>query len=327
MTLHPWFPSTKLPPHEHWPIEEYSPIRLLGEGGMAQLYLVESTGPREGSTRQPFALKRLRPHLAREPEARVMFRDEIRLIRCLQHPSIVRYLDAQEDGEVQYLVVEYIEGCNLQMLLHWMMKEQQTLHWTHAYHIALGVATGIAYLHHATDKEQHPLDIVHRDLSPANILLQRDGAVKLTDFGVSMHKLMIRQTWGEDLRGQFAYLAPELLFGQAADQRSDIFSWGVTMWETFAGQRLFDAENPEAILNQVREATIPPLASVSPETPKALCHIIDHALQRERQRRYSSSSLLLHDWKSLQPTEAQTQPTHSLLDLIAALSREPTNSH
>lgn len=302
----------------------YKPVGLLNEGGMAQLFLAQDCG--ESCGESWVVLKVLRPHLRHEPQARAMFRDEIRLLRCLSHPNIVRFVDACEDSDLLYLVLEYVDGCDLKTFLTFCFDtEPEPFPWILASQIALQILEGLAYLHNATTEQNRPLHLVYRDLSPSNVLLSMEGQVKLTDFGSSWYQQMFRDTIGQEWRGKFAYLAPELLAGQPADQRSDIFSWGVTVWELFAGRPLFVASNPEAVLQQVRTQPIPFLQEMRPDMPTELCDMVARTLERDPHQRINNTLALLEHWLFFLQTphcqQAHTRLTYGLAEKISRCMR------
>ncbi len=307
-------PEILLPPGM-WPCPAFQPVQLLHQTRAAQLYLAvpkvhdltSEEIPTVHATLSPeqVVVKLLAPHLSEEHEARVLFRDEIRLLQHLHHPCIVHCWEAQEEGPLPYVVMEYIQGCDLGVLLQHQLDTHCPLPWTQSYRIASGILQGLVYLHNTTDEQDRNLGVVYRDLAPANVLLGVQGEVKLIDFGLATHKRMVRFTVGDSLRGTFAYLAPELLEDAAATRLSDIFAWGVLAWETFTGQRLFDAPHPDAILRQLREKPILPVHQVNADVPYKLSEWIQRALERDRTLRPSTSEALKEAWTALAPTSSQ----------------------
>jgi serine/threonine-protein kinase len=300
---------------------KYRILQKLAEGGTAKLDLAQ---PLSQSLTMPslVIVKQLREHVADDAAVRVMFRDEMRLLKCLKHPSIVCCLDTQEDGSELFLVLEYVEGWDLETLLHCKLSSHsQNMPWQQAFTIAHGIAKGLVYLHNAQDAKGRPLGIIHRDISPSNVLISQRGEVKLTDFGVSIHQRMIRQTWGDDLRGKFGYIAPEMIEGNVADPRADIFSWGVIAWEMLAHRRLFDAPHPEAILNQICNSMIPPLSSIQADIPAEFTRIVECALQHNRAQRYQDSQSLLDELDRCQTIPYVKAMLHSQITLAQFLSQ------
>lgn len=314
-------------PPEMWPVSAYQPIRLLSQTRTAQLVLANPASPDEPTTsdsnqtrHKQVVVKLLAPHLTEDREARVLFRDEIRLLQHLHHPSIVYCLESEEEGPRPYAVMEYIPGCDLGVLLHRQEEKREPLPWTQAYHIATNILRGLVYLHNATDDRQKNLGVVYRDLSPANVLLSVEGETKLIDFGLATHNRMVRYTAGDSLRGTFAYLAPELLEDASATRQSDIFAWGIIAWETFTGQRLFDAPHPDAILRQLGDKPILPAHQIQADIPAELSECVQQALLRDRSQRIDSSDKLLQTWEALAPKpqqiEAVEQKATPLVDRI-----------
>lgn len=253
---------------------------LLDQGGVANLYRATCL-----QTNRQVAIKTLRPLMALDDELAAMFVDEMALLQQLSHPHVVACLQAYPHNTPPYLVMECIEGCNLAQFHQWLQQRPSPPPWQVAYEIATALAKGLAYLHNANSPTGLPLELIHRDLSPPNVLLDTQGAVKLTDFGISIYRNMSRSTEGRDPKGRFSYLAPEMLQGVAIDQRADIFSWGVITWELLTGHRLFQADTPEETLALLGEAPVLSPTDFQPDLPPSFEQIVMTALKRERSQR------------------------------------------
>ncbi|MBN2362025.1 MAG: protein kinase [Deltaproteobacteria bacterium] len=245
----------------------YQTIGLLADGGMAEICL-----GRCSDDNTLVAIKRIKPPFDRHPDFLAMFEDEGRLWQRLRHPNIVRILCAESDDDGPFIAMELVDGLDLATILQ--RQRGQALPVAFALSVATALCDALAYLHAVTDEAGAPLGLVHRDVSPGNVLCGRNGDIKLTDFGVAQASIKTHQTRVGDLKGKFAYMSPEQTRGEALTPHSDLFSTGVVLWETLAGKSLFDRETDVDTAQAVRSADIPPLrslrADVSPELEGAL---------------------------------------------------------
>lgn len=234
-------------------VGRYAIVRRLAVGGMAEVYLARARGP-HGFARQ-VVLKRIRPELARTGQFRRMFADEARVAAHLQHVNIAHVLDVgDEDGE-PYLVMEYVEGHDVHALLKDAGGRGLPIHVAAA--IGLGVAAGLDHAHRRRDAEGRPLGIVHRDVSPSNVMVAFDGNVKLLDFGVAKAQGAREVTRAGTVKGKVEYMSPEQALGLPVDQRSDLFSLGTLLHELLIGSRPFD-DSPVLVPPGRQRAGIPP---------------------------------------------------------------------
>ena len=266
-------------------IGPYQIERLLAKGGMGQLYLA-----RHGDER--VVLKLLRDQVAEDDEFRSMFLHEARIGALLDHPSIARIVDAGELDDVPYIAVEYIDGPPLNEL----MSRLGMIGKGEAIAIVVRVAEAIFYAHEATDEEGRPLQVVHRDVTPQNILVPRSGGVKLIDFGVARSTTQEHRTSTGVLKGKLAYMAPEQFRGETSN-RSDIFSLGVVLWELLTGRRLFKRRTEAEVFSAVLIEPIPALG-LGGELDEALQPIVDRTLERDPRRRYQTAGELARDLRS-----------------------------
>jgi serine/threonine-protein kinase len=241
---------------------KYRPVRALARGGMAEVILATEI-ERDGSERQ-VVIKRVLPHLADADELLQLFADEARLASLLVHPNIVRVsATGTQDGR-PYLVMEHLDGADLRQLLDAAAARGERLPAAVACGIALGVARGLAYAHELCDDSGVALEIVHRDVSPRNVFVTRGGGVKLLDFGIARARGRMARTRTGLARGKVGYMAPEQLNGLAVDQRTDLFSLGVVLWEMLTGRDLWQRETDTAAARAVRhESARPPSAFVA----------------------------------------------------------------
>ncbi|HET9037469.1 MAG TPA: serine/threonine-protein kinase, partial [Myxococcaceae bacterium] len=215
------------------PIGKYVVRRKLAEGGMAEIYLAAALGP-EGFEKD-VVIKRVRPGLAGDPEFVRMFIAEARVASRLNHANLVHIFDFDKHEDTYYLAMEYVRGHSLWELRRRRQERGVAIPPMLVAQIGMEVARGLAYAHRLTDGG-HSLNLVHRDVTPHNVLLSFDGAVKLTDFGIA--KAGGRATTSGMLKGKFAYMSPEQARGDALDARTDVFALGVTLWELLTGARL-----------------------------------------------------------------------------------------
>ncbi|HAA56749.1 MAG TPA: hypothetical protein DCE42_18430 [Myxococcales bacterium] len=306
-------------------LNTYRIVDTLAEGGMAELYVAENVQPAHVSVADTLmlpqvmdnphqiapaslvVLKTIRSLFAFDQELIRMFQDEIALMKQIKHPHIVRWLDAGEHDGRSVLVLEYVQGYDLARCMESFRLEGRSLplHWR--IHIMRQILEALHFIHTMSQPGGQPLQLVHRDVSPPNILVGIHGRAKLADFGIAFHQMMSRESSGEDIRGKFSYVAPEMLAGRKVDQRADLFSWGCVLWELCANQRLFWGETPEEILKQVNDKEIPPVRTFDPDFPAALDDLLQCVLQREPEKRYTNAAQLhsalsqaypMHSWRA-----------------------------
>jgi eukaryotic-like serine/threonine-protein kinase len=216
----------------------YESIRPAGIGGMATVYLGEVE---ENGTKRPVAIKRLHDFVAEDPANLASFRNEARLVSCIHHKNVVEVLDLIEDGERPALVLEWVEGMNLAALSALAASKGRALPLDVVAAIVHDVLSGLEAAHEARREDGVPLEIVHRDVSPQNILVGVDGVTRLTDFGVAKARWRVETTTFGEIKGKLGYMAPEQLDGRA-DRRSDLYSAGVVLWELLTGKRFRNAD-------------------------------------------------------------------------------------
>lgn len=241
--------------------------------------------------RRLLAIKRLHGHLAQDPDFVARFKDEIRLVSRLNHPNVVQTLDVLESSEEIALVMEFVEGITLYQLQRDANEGSQELPIQVVVGILVQVLHGLHSAHELCDEEGRPLHLVHRDVSPQNIMIARDGLVKVLDFGVAKAASETHVTRTGQLSGKAAYMSPEQATGQTVDRRTDVFAAGVVLWEAVTGQRLFRSPGaPEsAALKNVLEKRVPPPTELRADVSPALERIMLRALERDPTRRFGSA--------------------------------------
>ena len=268
-------------------IGRYVVVRKLAEGGMAEIFLAAAQGP-EGFEKE-VVIKRIRPGFANDPSFVQMFVEEAKVVSRLSHANIVQIIDFARHEETYYLAMEYVRGRSLSEAHKRARELSVPLPPVLVAHLGQEVARGLAYAHRLSDGG-HPLELVHRDVTPHNILLSYDGAVKLTDFGIA--KASNRATSSGMLKGKFAYMSPEQARGKRVDPRTDVFALGVTLWELLTSGRLFDAESDVGVLRAVQEREVLAPSVLNPEVDEELDRVILRALDRDVSRRYQSAQEL-----------------------------------
>jgi serine/threonine-protein kinase len=266
----------------------YEVLAQLASGGMATVYVARAQGV--AGFERLVAIKVLHPHLAHDDEFISMFLDEARLAARIRHPNVVPTLDISDSsGDGYFLVMEYIEGDHFGGLLREAAKAGKRLPPGVSLRIVIDALEGLNAAHNLKDGDGHPLTIVHRDISPHNILLGSDGVARITDFGVAKAEVRLSSTRDGQFKGKLSYMAPEQASSGLADQRSDLFSMGIVLWESLTARRLFRADNNGELLNRVLNGVIPKPSEVDPSL-----HPIDlvmaKALDRDPDRRYQSAA-------------------------------------
>ena len=255
---------------------------------MATVYLARLGGA--GGFQRFVAIKRLHPHLAGDVEFIQMFLDEARLAARLHHPNVVPILEIGESPEGYYLVMEYIEGDTLARLLARSAQAGKPLPPKVAIRICLDTLAGLHQAHELTDDDGQPLGIVHRDVSPQNILVGVDGSARITDFGVARATTRLSTTRTGQLKGKLAYMAPEQARGKDIDRRADVFAMGIVVWESLGLKRLFKGEGEADTLNRVLYEPVPKLRTANPTIPSELEAVVMKALEREPDARYATAA-------------------------------------
>jgi serine/threonine-protein kinase len=265
----------------------YEVIERLDAGGMAEVFRGKS-GSVEGFEKQ-VAIKRVLPHLAKNEKFVKMFLDEAKLSLHLDHANIVHVFDLAHSGETYFIVMEYVDGMNLKKLLEATRAAGERLPVQVAFYIGVEVCKALAYAHERKDSSSRPLGIVHRDVSPPNILLSWEGEVKLTDFGLAKAATQLEATDPGVVKGKFGYLSPEAAWGEGVDHRTDIFAVGIVVWEMLSGKRLFQGQTDQETLLQVRECQVPSLRQFQAALPPSVDEILGRALARDPSKRYQTA--------------------------------------
>lgn len=272
----------------------YRLIRRLGIGGMAEVYLARQVGV--ARFEKIVAIKTVLPQILESEAAVAMFIDEARIAAQLDHSNIVAVYDFGRTLEgAFYIVMEYVHGFSLSTMIRAMKRQGMLTPLPVALHVMAAVCRGLDYAHRKRDLEGRPLDIVHRDLDPQNILMSFEGDVKIGDFGIARASAAVRMHRSEDgvIKGKANYMAPEIVRGAPVDQRADLFTLGAVFYEMLAGARPFEAEDAVAVMRRVAEGVYEPLAQLNPECPEAVAALVDRALSRRPDDRFPSAEVML----------------------------------
>jgi eukaryotic-like serine/threonine-protein kinase len=278
---------------------KYRLTQKIGSGGMAEVFRATGEGP-EGFERT-FVVKRILPRLLDAPEFVGMFVDEAKISARLLHPNIVQVFEfAYQDGGY-YIVMEPVDGVDMGRLLRQLERRGAAAPAAFAAEVGRQACRGLGFAHGLGSPEGKPYGIVHRDVTPGNIMVAWNGAVKILDFGIAraVQELRTSQTDAGIVKGKMSYVAPELLQGQLADARCDLFSLGVVLHEMLSGRRLFLGENDLETLKLVSEMPVPRPSARNPEVKPALDEVILRALARDPAKRYQSADEMGQDLERL----------------------------
>jgi tetratricopeptide (TPR) repeat protein len=262
----------------------YRVVRRLGAGGMAEVFLAKYTGAE--SIEKLLVVKRILPTFARSPKFVSMFVDEAKLAMRLNHPNIVQVYAFEQVKEEFLLAMEFVDGLDLGRLLAAARRRGRRMPYAVAALLVMEIAKGLDYAHNRKDESGTPMDIVHRDVSPQNVLASYDGAVKIADFGIARARMISEETGV--IKGKFSYMSPEQARGQRVDRRSDVYSLGVLFAELLMNRIMYPGLQGMEILEQVRDGkTVSPRA-LDPYVPEELDQIAQRAMAVDREERYQT---------------------------------------
>ncbi|MCX4246702.1 serine/threonine protein kinase [Paraliomyxa miuraensis] len=288
----------------------YDLVRRLGSGGMAEVHLARASGIQ--GFQKLVVLKQILPHLSRDKHFVRMFLEEARVAALLDHPNVVQVFDlGKEEGEY-YFTMEFVYGENLSGLIKGLAKVTQPLAIEHAVTIGMGVAAGLHYAHERVGFDGRPLGIVHRDVSPTNVMITYEGGVKVADFGIAKVITRTDVTRAGTRKGKVPYMSPEQCKAEKIDRRSDVFSLGIVLWECVTGQRLFEGDNEFGVMNLIVHGQMKPPSAVRADTPAELERIIMKALTVDRDKRYQTARELQMDLEAF-ARETKLRATPSAL--------------
>jgi serine/threonine-protein kinase len=267
--------------------QRYRVLQRLEAGGMAEVYVGEAASVQGFKKR--VAIKRVLPHLAQNKNFIGMFLDEARLGAKLNHANVVTVFDIGAADNTYFIVMEFVDGCNLKKIIEVLRRQSRAFPAKEAIYICMEACRGLSYAHELTDDDGNPLSLVHRDVSPPNILISRRGEVKVTDFGLAKATTQLEKTDPGVVKGKFSYLSPEAAVGESVDARADVFAMGIVLWEMLAGRRLFLGETDFQTVKLVQQAAVPSITKLNPELDGAFEEVLGKALARDPRDRYQSA--------------------------------------
>jgi serine/threonine protein kinase len=293
--------SSSVVPSPEGPVRygRYILIDRLGAGGMAEVFRALTVGAEQFQSL--VVVKRILSHLCANPAFVKMFIDEAKLCGQLSHPNVIRVHDFGKVEGQYFIAMEYVQGRNLGPIIRRLAERRERMPPLIAAEIIRQAARGLAYAHHMTASDGKPLGIIHRDISPGNVMVAHTGEVKVLDFGVARVENRFRKTTTDpgQLKGKAGYLSPEQIASSGFDHRADIFPMGILLHEMLTGRRLFRGVSATESMSMIKSMPIPAPSQFNPDVPPALDAIVERALQRSPDARYQSAAALADDLESL----------------------------
>ncbi len=300
-------------------LQRYHLLRKIATGGMAEVFLAEQTGA--GGFKKRVAIKRILPAYAEDPKFVEMFLDEARLAAMFHHPNLIQIYELGEVDGLLCMIMEYVRGVSLSELnkrAHAL--GEAPLAWGVAARIVAQACEGLQYAHDFSDPDSgEPLELVHRDVSPQNILISKEGIVKVMDFGIAKAAGQIHHTSTGALKGKLAYMPPEQLNGKPLDRRADVWALGVVLYELLAGRRPFVGESEASVFRAILMEPVEPLETLAPGIPAPLQAIVNGALTRELDQRTPTAGAMarqLEDWLQGGPRTGQADVAEWMTPLL-----------
>jgi len=286
---------------------------------MAEIFLAREY---DSDAENVFVVKRLLPHIAQHPDLVQMFIDEVRVAATLDHDNVVSVYNVGAIGDQYFQSMEYLRGVDVRRICQLYWSNKKAIPRSVVSHVLISVATGLDYVHSREDSQGRPLKLIHRDISPHNVFLTAEGAVKILDFGVAKAANALHQTRTGALVGKLSYMSPEQAKTHDLDHRSDIFSLGIVMWELLAGRRLFRVKDlgEFEVLRRLCEEEIPPPSELT-KGPRDFDRIVARAVAKDRDKRYQSAAELADDLKEAAERlniDATQQATRRILQRVFA---------
>jgi eukaryotic-like serine/threonine-protein kinase len=277
--------------------QRYRVLEKIASGGMAEVFRAESAGL-EGF-KKTVAIKRVLPHLSEKKQFIGMFLDEARLSAHLSHSNCVQVFDIGVGDETYFIVMEYVDGADLKAIIEYGKKLGRGVPIEVACLICVRICEGLAYAHELKDGKGNNLGIVHRDMSPPNVLITKHGEVKIVDFGLAKAHSQLEKSEPGIIKGKFSYLSPEAALGQPIDARTDIFAVGIILWELIAGRRLFMGESDLDTVRQVQSARVPSIRQYNSNVTPEFEQVLARALARDPSQRYATAREFAADLTAL----------------------------
>ena len=299
----------------------YQLVRELAAGGMAKIYLAKTTGI--AGFEKLVALKMIHSDLARNERFVHMLIDEAKIAVQLDHRNIVQTFDLGRFGDRFYITMEYVDGTDLYRMLCRAAEREIAMPFEIAAYIAREIANALAHAHAKADLQGRPLGIVHRDVSPQNVLVSYGADVKLADFGIAKAATKASRTAIGTVQGKYSYMSPEQAAAAPVDHRSDIFSAGIVLYEMLTGQMLYRDEDLLELVRIAREAEIPAPSTLRTDTPPQLEHIVMRALAKHPDDRYQTAGALAADLEAFMDAYAPSFSPRELASFVRRIAAEP----
>ncbi|AUX48449.1 uncharacterized protein SOCE26_099830 [Sorangium cellulosum] len=310
--------SSSAAPRRPGVLGRYRLLKKIGRGGMAEIWVASVAGI--SGVKKICVVKQILPHLADSPEFVRMFLDEARIAATLDHPNLVQMYDIEEIDGIPVIAMEYLHGEDLRTIKKSLRTANRRMPFEHAITIAAGVAAGLHYAHEKVGYDGKPLDIVHRDVSPHNVFVTYDGAVKILDFGIAKAANRVNETRDGALKGKVPYMSPEQCTSDQLDRRSDIYSVGILLYEMSTGSRLFRRGVSEfELMRAIVEDPVMPPSQVISDYPPALERIVLRCLERDREKRYPTARELQIDLEAFARQERLATSALALSSFMADL--------
>ncbi len=265
----------------------YEMLHKLASGGMGEVFLARSIGA--AGFQKHVVIKKLLPHLVEQTQFVEGLIREAKLLVRLDHPNIVQVLDLGVEGTDYFMAMEYVHGYNLATIIHYCAQNQVVVPASACGYVALQVLAGLEYAHALTGPDGVTRNVIHRDVSPQNVMISTEGRVKLTDFGIAKVVNEAEGEFTQSLKGKFRYMAPEVVDGGRIDHRYDLFAVGILLFESLCRRHLFSGSNDLNILDQVRKAHVPPVARYHPGVARELVIVVEKALSKDPSARYQDA--------------------------------------
>jgi serine/threonine-protein kinase len=302
------------------PAQRYKVLERIAAGGMAEVFRAESAGL-EGF-KKLVAIKRVLPHLSEKKQFIGMFLDEARVGAHLSHSNCVQVFDIGVGDNTYFIVMEFVDGSDLKGVIEHRREVKQLIPVEEACLITVRICEGLAYAHELTDSKGNSLHIVHRDMSPPNVLLTRFGEVKIVDFGLAKANSQLEKSEPGIIKGKFSYLSPEAAQGMPVDVRTDVFAAGIILWEMLAGRRLFLGESDLETVRLVQKADIPALRDFNPKVPADLERVIKRSLAADPAQRYQSAREFGRDLNSILFNIGRAVSSFDIAQLVLPIWRD-----
>jgi serine/threonine-protein kinase len=297
---------------------KYQLMEVAGEGGMATVYRAVFKGA--AGFQRTVAIKHIKPEYRALKNYVDMFIEEARVGSELAHPNIVQVFDFVAQDSSYYLVMEWVEGIDLGHFIKLHQDHGIQIEWPLVVGIGIATLRGLGAAHERRAPTGELAPVIHRDVTPHNILLGVNGVVKLTDFGLARARDRVASmTAPGTVKGKLSYLAPEVSFGKPNTPQSDLFGVGSVLWETLTGQRMFDGKTDVEIFKKIRACQIPPIGDLRPDIPAALAAVLDVALDKDPQARFASATAFAHALSQVMKQAVGVDPQSALGNAVREL--------